>query len=140
MPPKNDQVEKRKILVDGEEFEGLVNIGAYNREDDTVPVPGVDRVVPVRNGVEKVPEIPVTFKITRGSRTLKALQDWYQKRETHDVVMIRTDGAGNEFSRELWPKVELKNLEAPDYDAASPVFAQAMTTMLPERIIPVDAA
>lgn len=136
---KSDQVEKKIILVDGEEKPGLINVEEYTIEDDVVDVPGRDKTVPVRNGVKKIPAINAAYKINRNSETLRYFEDWYYKKETHDVTLIRTDGAGNEFSRELWPNVEISKLSAPAYDASAPVAAQALVTFLPEDIIPISA-
>lgn len=137
---KSNQVEKKLIQVDGEELEGLVSLDEYGFDDDAVEVPGRDKIVPVRTGVRKIPGIPGVFKVTRGSRTLKYLQDWYLKHEYHDVTIIRTDGSGNEFSRELWPNVEINKLHAPAYTAESPTYAQALVNFLPEDILPIDPA
>lgn len=135
--PKSDMVEKRILLVDGDELEGLINIDEYVIEDDVVDAPGRDKTIPLRNGVKKIPPISATWKIKRDSTVLKFLENWYYKKETHDVTLIRTDAGGNEFARELWPNTEISKLNAPAYDASSPVLAQAMTTLLPEDIIPI---
>lgn len=136
---KNDMIEKRIILVDGEELPGLINVDEYPIEDGVVDVPGRDRSVPVRDGVRKIPQIGATYKLTRDSKSLKLLENWYYKHENHDVTMIRIDGSGVEFARELWPNTEISKLHAPGYDASSPVTAQAMITFLPEDIIPIKA-
>lgn len=136
---KSDQVEKKIVLVDGEEYPGLINLDEYVIEDDVVEIPGRKKTVPVRNGVKKIPQIGATYKITRNSPTLKGFEDWYYKHEVHEITLIRTDGAGNEFARELWQNVELGKLNAPAYDASSPVTAQAMVNFLPEDIIPIGA-
>ncbi len=136
---KADQVEKKLLLVDGEELEGCIGIDEYIIEDGVVDVPGLNRSIPVRNGVKVVPPVPATFKIRRNSKTLKILEDWYYKNEVHDVTMIRTDATGNEISRELWANTEVSKLSAPAYDAASPVPAQVLPTFLPDDIIPISA-
>lgn len=136
--PKGDQIEKKKMLVDGEELEGLVNLGEYGAKDTVVEIPGQKKTVPVRNGVKIVPQIPSTYKLKRNSATLKRLEDWYYKHEFHDCVIIKTDGAGNEFARELWPNTEIGELNFPAYDASAPVFAQGSPLFLPEDIIPID--
>ena len=136
---KSDQVEKKRLLVDGEELEGLIGIDEYVIEDDVVDIPGLNKVVPVRNGVKKIPPIPATYKINRNSKTLKFFQDWYNKNESKEVTIIRTDSSGNEFARELWPNTEVSKLNAPAYDAAAPVAAQVLVTFLPEDIIEIGA-
>lgn len=136
---KGDMVEKKIMLVDGEEMPGLTMVDEYVIEDDVVEVPGRDRTTPVRNGVKKIPVIGSTFKIQRDSQTLKKLEDWYYLKEYHDVTIIRTDGKGKEFARELWPNTEVSKLNAPAYDASAPVYAQAVVNFLPEDIIPIGA-
>ncbi len=137
--PKNDMVEKKILLVDNEELPGLRQIAEYIIEDGVVRIPGRNKDVPVRNGVTVIPEIEAIYKITRDSQTLKFFEDWYYKNETHEVTIIRTDGAGAEFKRELWPNTEIAKLSAPAYDASAPVAAQANVKFLPEDIIPIDA-
>ena len=136
---KSDQVEKKRLLVDGEELEGLIGIDEYVIEDDVVDIPGLNKVVPVRNGVKKIPPIPATYKINRNSKTLKFFQDWYNKNESKEVTIIRTDSSGNEFARELWPNTGVSKLNAPAYDASAPVAAQVLVTFLPEDIIEIGA-
>lgn len=136
---KGDMVEKKILEVDGDELTGLVQLDEYIIEDDVVDVPGRDKTVPVRNGVMKIPPVPAIFKIKRDSSTLKILQDWYYKKETKDVTLIKTDGSGKEFSRELWPNVEVSKVHGPAYDASAPVFAQVLVTFLPEDVIPIEA-
>jgi hypothetical protein len=135
---KSDQVEKIIIEMDGDELEGLVSIDEYIVEDDSVDIPGRDKTVPVRTGVKKVPAIGAVFKNSRNSATMKKLSDFYHLKEYHDLVFIRTDGAGNEIRRELLPNCECSKFNGSGYDAASPVFSQIMTTFLPEDIIPIQ--
>ena len=135
---KNDMTEKIILLVDGEPLEGLVNMDEPGVEYGVVPVPGRNKIVNVADGVKTIPAVPGVFKITRNSKTLKFLQTWFTKKETHECVRIRTDGSGKEFSRELWQNTELSKLNGPGYDAASPVFAQQLVTFLPEDVIPID--
>lgn len=136
--PKSDQVEKKILVVDGDELKDLINIEEYPIEDDVVDIPSRNKTVPVRNGVKKIPAIGAVFKFTKDSKTAKLLQDWYYKFETHDVTLIRTDGSGKEFARELWPNTEISKHHAPPYDASAPVVAQILVTFLPEDIIPVE--
>jgi hypothetical protein len=136
--PKSDQVEKSILEYDGIQLQGLIGIDEYTIEDDVEEIPGNDKTVPVRKGVRKVPTIGVKFKISRNSKTMKILQDWYFKNEYHDVTKIVTDGAGNEIRRELWPNTECSKWNGPGYDAASPVASQILTTFCPEDIIPIE--
>lgn len=136
---KNDQVEKIITEVDNNELPGLIALDEYVVETDAVNVPGRDRTVPVSNGVIKIPSVGATYKINRNTVTYQILSDWFYKNEVKDMTIIKTDGAGNEFSRELWPNVQLSKFNGPAYDASAPVPAQVMVTFLPEDIIPQAA-
>lgn len=135
---KGDMVEKKILVVDGEVLEGLVSMDEYPLEEGVIDVPGQNKTVPVKNGVTKIPPVSMVFKIKRNSKTLKILLDWKNKNEYHDCVVIKTDGAGAEFGRELWDNVECSKYAGPAYDASAPVFAQAAITLLPEDINPID--
>jgi hypothetical protein len=137
--PKSDMVEKKKLLIDGEELPGLMSVGEYSDEAASVDIATFGKIVKVSSNVRAIPDIEAVYSVRRDSRTLQFLQDWKNKFETHDVVCIRTDAAGNEFARELWPNTELRKCSGPAYDAASPAPAQAMVTFVPEDIIPIAA-
>jgi hypothetical protein len=137
--PKNDMVEKVILEADGEPLEGLIELPEYEIGEGIERVPGLNKSVPVKNGVTEIPEIPAVFKKTRGSRTFKFLLDWKQKNETKDMVAIRTDGKGQEIARELWTNVECSKVNSGAYDASAPAKAIINTTFLPEDIIPIDA-
>lgn len=136
---KADIVEKKRLLIDGDEWEGLVNIAEYALEEVTVEVPGQDTIVTVKSGKTKIPPIDVIYKIRRDSNVLTKIRDWKNKFEYHDVTCIRSDASGKEFSRELWTSVECSKMTEPAYDAANPPYAQVTATMLPENIIPIAA-
>lgn len=136
---KGDQVEKKILEVDGEELEGLINLDEYIIEDGVVEIPGRNKIISVRDGVKKIPPIPAVFKNRRNSATAQILQDWYDKKEFHDVTLIRTDGSGKEIARELWPNTEISKYHAPAYDASSPVASQMLVQFLPEDITPIAA-
>jgi hypothetical protein len=98
---KGDMVEKKIVLVDGNELAGLINIEEYVVEQAEVEIPSRDGIVPVKNGVTKVPPINAVYKITRDSSTIKTLQNWFENNEYHDVTIIVTDATGQEIRREL---------------------------------------
>ncbi len=135
---KSDMVEKKQLLVDGEIIEGLVSMDEAPVEYGVVQVPSLNKNTPVSNGVKTIPSIGATFKITRNSKTLKLLQDWFEDRSSKECVLIRLDGAGQEFSRELWQNTEISKFSGAGYDASNPVFAQQLVTFLPEDVIPID--
>ena len=132
---KGDMVEKKRLNVDGNDLEGVIEVGEYVIEDTVVNVPGRKKTVPVRNGVKIIPAVPARFKITRNSKTYTLLKDWYEKNETKDVTCIRVDSAGQEFARELWPNTEIAKFHSGAYAASAPDTAQIITTFLPEDII-----
>ena len=137
---KSDQVLKYKLLVDGEELEGLVKMGEYKVEKGTAEVPSPDTIRTISNAVRKIPPIEADFKVTRGSRTLTILRAWDKNDETHDCIAIRTDGTGQEIERELWPNTEITHVTIAEYDAANPAFAKAAVTFLPEDVRRIGAA
>lgn len=135
---KGDMVEKRKFIADGEEIEGLIEVPEYERAEGVENVPGLNKTVPIKNGVTAIPEIPMVFKVTRGSKTFKFFRDWKDKNQYKDCVMIRTDGKGKEIARELWPNTECSKLNGGAYDASAPTTSVSNITLLPEDIIDID--
>ena len=136
---KGDIVEKRKLLVDTGELEGLVELPEYDISEGVENIPGLNKIVPVKNGVTTIPEIPMTFKFKRGSKLLEFFKDWKNKNEYKDCVLVRTDGAGKEIARELWPNTECSKCNAGGYDASAPTMSVLNIILLPEDIIDVDA-
>jgi len=136
---KSDMVEKRRFIIDQEEFDGIINVDEIPIVTGQVDVPGIDKIVPVSNGVVTIPAFGVIFKIRRDDPKLKFINNWFKNKETHDVVMIRSDSAGNDIERIMMPNVELLGNGFPAYDASAPVFAQNSLTMAPEDIIRVAA-
>lgn len=137
--PKSDQVEKIILEMDGEELEGLINMGEYANEKGVVDIPGRNKTVPTSDGVIKIPPVECVFKISRNSTTLNKLKDFYYKNEVHDLVKIITDGAGNEIRRELLTNCECNKWAGPAYDASAPAGSTISTVFLPEDITPVVA-
>jgi hypothetical protein len=136
---KSDQVEKIRMLVDGDDILGLINMDEAEVSFGVVEIPGLNKITPVSNGVKTIPQIPGTVKIPRDSNSLKFFEDWFEKRETHEVTIIRTDGSGKEIQRQLWPNTELSRFNGPAYDASAPVTAAQNVTFLPEDIIYIAA-
>lgn len=140
MAQRNDIVEKHKLFFDGEEVPGLVSFGATPLEDGAVEVPEFGAINKIRDGIVRMPEIPVVFKLQRDSRTLKFCQDFYLNKETKDLVKVRTDASGTEFARTLFEGCECRHYEEPEFDAASPTYAKATIIILPHRITPIPPA
>ena len=131
--------EKKRVLIDGEEVPGLVNFAEIPLEKGQLEVPEFHRLRRIQNGISTVPAIDVVYKIGRDTNTLKTFKDWYFNDEDHEVTVIRTDAAGVEFGRTLLPSCECVKYAEPEFDAASPVFAQVRATILPWDVIPIDS-
>lgn len=136
---KSDMVEKVILEIDGDQLTDLIELPEYERTEGTENVAGQKKIVPVKNGVTTIPEIPATFKKTRGTGLFKTFLDWKKNNEVKDVVCIRTDGRGNEITRELWPNTEVKKVNSGAYDASAPTTSTFAVTFLPEDIIDIDA-
>lgn len=130
--PKGDIVEKRILLIEGEELPGLVAVDAVNNESDIVEVPGRDKVVSVTNGVEKIPTFLLTYKIGRETETATFLNNWYKNREEKQCVLQRTDGSGNILEQRDLGYCQLSSFNIPAYAAEAPVFAQVSCLLVPE--------
>lgn len=135
---KNDMVEKKRLFVDGEELQGLISIDEYPIEKGSAQIPSFNKVVEVVNGVVTIPLVNATFKISRDSKTMRILKDWFEDGSTKDCVLVRTDGSGKEFARELWPNTELKKNHSGAYDGAEPTTAMQLVTFAPEDIKQID--
>lgn len=135
---KNDMAEKVKLLVDGEEIQGLVSIQEISLEKITIEVPEFKRIRLIQAGIDKIPLIDCTFKVTRGSSTYAKLKAWYNNDEVHDCTKVRTDAHGVEFGRTLLPGCECIKYHEPPFDAANPTYAQVQTKLLPWDVIPLE--
>lgn len=140
MAQRNDLAEKKRLLFDGEEIEGLVNFGEVNLEQGTIEVPEFDRLRRIKNGVTEIPEIEATYKIRRDSEALPFFREFFSENQTYDVMVIRTDGHGEEFARTLLEACECSRYAEPEYDAQNPDYAQVMIRLLPFDVRPLDAS
>lgn len=136
---KKDLTEKRKLLIDGDEWPGLIGVEAYELAQGTVEVPGRDKIVPVKNGVLKIPEINAKYKTSRDSPTYSRFISWRDNNEFHDVTCIVMDQTGREIARELWPNTECSKVDRDAYAAEAPVPAAINVRLLPEDVIPIAA-
>jgi len=134
-----DLAEKIKILIDGEELSGLVEFGEVIIEKGEIEVPEFHKIRKIQSGLSKMPSIDMTFKISRGSKILKILRDWYFNDEVHDVVKIRCDATGTEFARTLFPSCECVKYQEPAFSGMTPNFAQCQTRLLVWDVIPTDS-
>jgi hypothetical protein len=138
MQQNYDMAEKVKVYIDGEEIAGLVNFGEIDLAVNQIQVPEFDIIRNIDSGVKTIPAVEMIYKVSRGSKTLKFFQDWFNKKETHDVSKVSTDADGVEFSRDLLPASRCVGFKRPAYDAASPTYAQVTVTIAPWDIFPVS--
>jgi hypothetical protein len=134
---KFDMAEKIRLFIGGEELQGLVSFGETVVERGTIEVPEFRKIRLIQNGIEKLPVIEATFKITRGSPTYKKLKNWYYKDEVHDISKVRTDAHGVEFARTMFPGCECIKYHEPAFDGANPTYAQVQTKFIPWDVIPL---
>lgn len=132
---KGDMVEKYEMIADGVTIEELVQLDAREIAYGVVNVPGRNRTTPVSDGVKNIPEVTGILKIVRGSPTKKIMEDWFQKKQQKNVVVIRRDGTGQEIDRQLWPNTELSRLGNEAFTAETPGYARQNVTFLPEDVI-----
>lgn len=128
---KNAMARKPQVLVDNQELPGLVLVGGIPLEDLTIEVPEFKRIRVIDSGVEKIPPVELTYRLDRSTKTRQFLVDWKANKETHDVVIIECDAAGQEWGRILAPMADMTRLEDPEGDLASPTFAQLRITLAP---------
>ena len=136
---KNSMAEKKQILIDGEEWPGLVNVGEISIEAGTIEIPEFHRIRIIKNGIKKIPVVNVIYQITRNSITLKGFRDWFFKDEDHEVIIKRTDAHGIEFARSIMPGCECIKYAEPAFDGANVTYAQLPTILVPWDFIPLDA-
>jgi hypothetical protein len=130
---KGAMAEKKKVFIDGEEIPGLVSVQELVLEKGTIEVPEFHKIRQIQNGISRIPAVELTYKVERNSKTLKFWKDWYKKDEVHDVTIVSCDAHGVEFDRDLLPGCECNKFGRPNFDGASPTYAQ-----LNVRIIPWD--
>jgi len=131
---RNDIVEKKKVLFDGVEVPGLINVPAIPENEGTADVPSFSKIVTVRNGITVFPAFDLTYKISQGTITLQFFHDFKNNNEVKDCTIIRVDAHGVEFSRKLYLACECYRLEESGYDAATPVPASITVGLTPWEI------
>jgi len=139
MQQSYDMAEKVRVNIDGDELAGLVNFAELTLEVNQIEVPEFEITRLIDSGVRKIPAIELTYKISRESKTLKFLQNWFFNRETHDITKVRVDAGGVEFARTLFPSCRCVGYTEPPYDASSPTYAQCKIKLAPWDIFPVQA-
>jgi hypothetical protein len=134
---QNDMSDKRKLLIDGEEIAGLVNVEEMSFEEAVIEVPELSKIRNIKSGVTKIPLLTCIYKTGRDTGTFKFFKDWKDNNETKEATMIEVDASNTEFSRTLFTGVECASYTKPAYDAASPSYAQTKVILVPYDIIPL---
>lgn len=134
---KYDMAEKVILYIDGQELQGLVEMGEIVLEQGQIEVPEYMRIRMIANGIEKINAITAKFKITRGSNTYKILKDWYFNKEVHTLIKSRVDAHGVEFGKTQLSNVESLKYSEPAVNLASPSFAQMDCIFAPWAVDPV---
>lgn len=132
---KNATADKKRLIWDGFEVPGLVSVGDVNLERGQIEAPEFKVTRKISNGVTVIPAVDVTYRLDRDTETRKFIDDWWDKDEVKDGVLISTDASGSEIKRELLPKCEIVKKMVPAYDGQNPTYSQYQITILPWDVI-----
>lgn len=135
---RSGQGEKRIWFVDGENLPGLISVDAINKEQDAIDVPGYRKTSQVTNGVDKTPEITLTYRLDKNTETGTFYRNWIKNTEEHDCMMQRTNHKGEVFETILYPGCLCRAFNIPAYEAASPTVAQFTAILLPDDEVVVE--
>jgi hypothetical protein len=127
-------------MVNGVELAGLVSCSEIKFEKSVIEVPEFSYTRNIQNGITKVPQLDLVYKLTKGSNTLGTLRDWYVNNEVKDVLVIDTDATGVAFQQFICTDCEMTSLSDPEYDAASPGYAKYSVHLVPFNVTPVNPA
>ena len=139
MAQRPDIVEKKRVLIDGNELNGLVSCSPITFEEGVVDIPEPSRIRHARNGVDVVPRFTLVYKVQRDAASLTLFRNWKVNKETHDVTIIRTDATGVEFARDMCQLCDCVKLEEPEFDAANPTYAKITADIIPYEVVPMAA-
>jgi hypothetical protein len=135
---RNQLVKKTKVLIDGEELEGLVSFTGFKDKQGTAESPEFNRAYDLPNGVKKQDAHTGLWAPKRNGKTHDVLFNWWDKRESHDVTEITTDSTGTELRRKLYRDMEMLEYGENDYDAAGPEEWRITCILAPtSRPIPI---
>ena len=117
MGQENARVLKRRLLIDGDEYQGLTEVSDVNDETGTTDVPGFNRIIEISTGVKKFTPLDIKYRSDKGSKTAQLLYSWFSQNEYHDITLINTDGFGQEVSRWLLRDCECSRYSEGAYTA-----------------------
>jgi hypothetical protein len=128
---QNDMADKRRLLFDGEEIPGLVNIEELSFEEAVIEVPELNKIRKIKNCVTPVPILNCIYKTNRNTDTYEFFKNFKERNEVKQCTMIQVDASNTEYKRTLFPGVECAKFTEPAYDAASPTYAQTSVMLVP---------
>ena len=140
MGQRNDLALKRKVQIDGTEWQGLVSVSELNFERNVIEVPEFSWIRNIQSGITKVPQVDLVYKVDKGSSTMAALRSWFFNNEVHQVVVQDTDAYGTVFEQYILQDCEASKLSDPEYDAATPGYAKFTIHICPYAVTMVDPA
>jgi hypothetical protein len=140
MAQRNDLAMKRRVLIDGTEYPGLVSVGEVNFEKTVIEAPEFNFIRNIQNGITKVPQFDIVYKLDKGSSTLPFLRGWFVNNEVHDMIIIDTDATGQPFQQFNCSACECTKLADPEYDAKSPDYARYTVHIIPFSVTALDPA
>ena len=132
MAQRNEMVEKKRVKWDGVEVDGLMKVGEISMEKMTAEAPTFKKIKMVNADITKYPPIELVYLVKKDGSVLKFLEDFYNNDQVKDMIIMRTDAAGNDFpgSKKLYSSCECIKKTTPAFDAASPVIAQMTITVI----------
>lgn len=135
---KNFKSLKRKVFIDGKEYQGLVKVSAIKDEEGTNEIASFGRLYTIKNGVKKFEPISITYNVLSGTNVKQLLSNWFVNSEYHDLEIVNVDATGQEFDRWKLRDCECASHEEEEYDAggvkAFAITAKILCTTEPTRV------
>lgn len=132
MAQRNEMVEKKRVKWDGIEKDGLMKVGEITMEKAIVDAPTFKKIKKVNADITANPPIELTYLVKKDGEILKFLEDFYNLDQVKDMIIMRTDAAGNDFpgSKKMYSSCECVKKTTPAFDAGSPVISQMTITVI----------
>lgn len=132
MAQRSEMVEKKRAKWDGVEVDGLIRVGEISLEKALVEAPTFKRIKQVQSDITKLPPLEMEYMVRRDGATLKFFEDFYNNDQVKDLILMRTDAAGNDFpgSKKMYSSCECVKKITPPYDAASPALMKITVTII----------
>jgi len=127
-------VSKKKLIVDGQDVPGLINVDEISREKGAVEIPSFQSIVSRTDGTERVPPVMLTIRNDRDQEAHVLFEDWFKQNLVKDVIIVEYDGHSVEYGRYLLGRCECSRKTIQAFDAATGAASQFAVTILPESI------